>query len=174
MWILNCFPIFCVLLIASMIYCLFFSVVYEEEKNKKKSTIYSILSFASMLLFLACISTTFSKSSEEYETPPYYKVYIRQIGSSNMFVKDGRSGNTVAKYQVLTENGEYREFTASDTRIIFSDVKKPYIQVYRVEYTKFLGKLIHSQFEGTGYNNIYIYSLVVPESSVDNYIRINY
>lgn len=91
-----------------------------------------------------------------------------------MFVGTRFSGNDVAKYRVLTEKGEYKEFNANSTRIVFAKIKKPYIQVYKVQYTHFLGKLINSQFDGKGYNHKYAYNIFVPEDSVQRYVRINY
>lgn len=174
MWILNYFPMFCVLFFAGMILCFIGAFEYDIKGYKKKSTVYSVFAYVFLFLVLACFSFPCMKSAEEYETPESHKVYIRQVGNSNMFVGTRYSGNDVAKYQVLTENGEYREFNARSTRIIFAKVKKPYIQVYKVQYTKFLGKLAQSQFEGRGYNYKYAYSLVVPEDSVDSYVRISY
>lgn len=165
MWILNYFPIF---------YIFFFALEYDVEGNKKKSTVCGVLGYIFLFIVLACLSFPCMKSAEEYETPPLHKIYIRQVGNNNMFVGIIYSGSDVAKYQVLTENGEYREFDASRTRIIFANVKKPYIQVYKVQYTKFLGKLAQSQFEGRGYSHRYAYNLVVPENSVNSYVRINY
>lgn len=174
MWILNYFPIFLILFIAGMILCFVSALEYSVKEEKRKSTICGVFGYVFLFLVLAGISFPCMKSAEEYETPPLHKIYIRQVGNNNMFVGSRYSGSDVAKYQVLTENGEYREFNASRTRIIFANVKKPYIQVYKVQYTKFLGKLAQSQFEGRGYNHRYVYNLVVPENSVDSYVRINY
>lgn len=175
MWILNYLDLFMVLFLFITIFLEVCALSADANFERKKSNIYSICSFVSVIFLIVTIITLgISDSAKEYVTPPSHKIYIRQVGNNNMFVGTRYSGNDVAKYQVLTEDGEYKEFNASSTRIIFSKVKKPYIQVYKVQYTKFLGKLAQAQFDGKGYNHKYAYNIVVPESSVERYVRINY
>ncbi|MGL4210488.1 MAG: hypothetical protein ACRCRT_02980, partial [Cetobacterium somerae] len=111
-----------------------------------------------------------------YTTKPIQKIYIRQVGNVNMFVREGRSGNDRAKYQVLTQDGFYKEYNASSTRIDFDyRTKKAYVQVHEVEYTTFWGKVANANFKyKRGYEPEYAYSIVVPNDTVSEYVRINY
>lgn len=174
MWILNYFALFVFLAFAGIFLCFVLAMISGFRLDNKKCNVYSVLGVIGVFIWLGAIFLPVPDESDKYETSPSHKIYIRQVGNNNMFVGTRFSGNDVVKYQVLTENGEYKEFYAKNTRIVFAKIKKPYIQVYKVQYTHFLGKLANGQFEGKGYYHRYAYSIFVPEDSVQGYVRINY
>lgn len=146
------------------------SLSYENEKLKKSDYILLtvLVSIVGIYMYLGSIPST-------YKYEKWYGVRLRQVGNANMFVKNGRSGNDEAKYQMLTQEGYYVEHRAKNVRVITTSKDYAEIVYYKKIYTSTLGKIRNAQFNpDKDYDYEFKTELHVPSDKLESYVKINF
>lgn len=165
--------IFSFLIVAQLIVALLFSIINSNNFQDIKKHI-KIYIAGCVILPLSLIMFNIHKIEHPYSLELNKVVSIMQISKSNMFVKQGRSGNDIAKYQILTTAGVYKEYLAENVRVTLLADTNPVINVYEKTYTSFWGKFCNYNFEGMSKHTYEVVEISLPTQSVEGYVNINF